>query len=310
MALTDNKITTWTNPIVNEADRPQRSAADMKAIFDSNSNQLKTALNNLIDALTASGAGDIGAKVEGMSGTTIGTLLTELKSLIDDICDDMDALQSAVLPGNDGTLFLADNGEWKLPSVGAAANGVVAGGAAGSLYVKKSQKVYDAEWKSGHDLGLMFASTYDTDNDGVVDKADDADKLGGKAASKYQPAGTYATPDDVSGAVTGHNGAGNAHSALFSKKQTAPVLSSSLPASGAALTANTIYNVSSPVGTYVFTPPASGWAHGTFSTAASVAVSFVSGANYLGEAPAIEASKTYEFDVYNGVWAVQEVVSA
>nr|DAJ71040.1 MAG TPA: H type lectin domain protein [Caudoviricetes sp.] len=194
MALIDNKITTWTNPIVNEADRPQRSAADMKAIFDSNSNQLKTALNNLIDALTASGAGDIGAKVEGMSGTTIGTLLTELKSLIDDICDDLDALQSAVLPGNDGTLFLADNGEWKLPSVGAAANGVVAGGAAGSLYVKKSQKVYDAEWKSGHDLGLMFASTYDTDNDGVVDKADDADKLGGKAASEYQPAGTYAAP--------------------------------------------------------------------------------------------------------------------
>ena len=90
----------------------------------------------------------------------------------------------------------------------------------------------------------------------------------------------------------------------------APTLASSLPASGAALTANTIYNVSSPVGTYVFAPPASGWAHGTFSAAASVAVSFVSGANYLGEAPAIEASKTYEFDVYNGVWAVQEVVSA
>lgn len=91
---------------------------------------------------------------------------------------------------------------------------------------------------------------------------------------------------------------------------TPPVIASSLPASGAALTANTIYNVSSPVGTYVFTPPASGWAHGTFSTAASVAVSFVSGANYLGAAPAIEANKTYEFDVYNGVWAVQEVVSA
>lgn len=91
---------------------------------------------------------------------------------------------------------------------------------------------------------------------------------------------------------------------------TPPVIASSLPASGTALTANTIYNVSSPVDTYVFTPPASGWAHGTFSTAASVAVSFVSGANYLGEAPAIEASKTYEFDVYNGVWAVQEVVSA
>ena len=97
------------------------------------------------------------------------------------------------------------------------------------------------------------------------------------------PAGTYATP---------------------------PASVTVLPTSGAALSANTIYNVSSPVGTYVFTPPASGWAHGVFSTAASVAVSFVSGANYLGEAPAIEASKAYEFDVHNGVWAVQEVVSA
>lgn len=164
--------------------------------------------------------------------------------------------------------------------------------------------------QDGSGTGDMSKSTYDKDNDGVVDKADDADKLGGKAASEYQPAGTYATPDDVSETVSGHNSASNAHSALFNKKQTAPALASSLPASGAALTANTIYNVSSPVGTYVFTPPASGWAHGTFSTAASVAVSFVSGANYLGEAPAIEASKTYEFDVYNGVWAVQEVVSA
>ena len=97
---------------------------------------------------------------------------------------------------------------------------------------------------------------------------------------------------------------------LFNASDSGPRNVSSLPASGAALTANTIYNVASPVGTYVFTPPASGWAHGTFSTAASVAVSFVSGANYLGAAPAIEASKTYEFDVYNGVWAVQEVVSA
>ena len=172
--------------------------------------------------------------------------------------------------------------------------------------------------QDGSGTGDMSKSVYDANGNGAVDNAE---KLGGHAASYfspathnhdsvYQPAGTYATPDDVSEAVSGHNSAGNAHSALFNNKQTAPALASSLPASGAALTANTIYNVSSPVGTYVFTPPTSGWAHGTFSTAASVAVSFVSGANYLGEAPAIEASKTYEFDVYNGIWAVQEVVSA
>ena len=90
--------------------------------------------------------------------------------------------------------------------------------------------------------------------------------------------------------------------------QTPPVMASSLPASGAALTANTIYNVSSPVGTYVFTPPSSGWAHGKFTTGGNVSVSF--SGTFIGAAPAIEASKTYEFDVYNGVWAVQEVVSA
>lgn len=89
---------------------------------------------------------------------------------------------------------------------------------------------------------------------------------------------------------------------------TPPGMASSLPASGAALTANTIYNVSSPVGTYVFTPPASGWAHGMFSTGSSVSVSF--SGTFMGSAPTIEASKAYEFDVFDGVWAVQEVVSA
>lgn len=90
--------------------------------------------------------------------------------------------------------------------------------------------------------------------------------------------------------------------------QAAPITTTILPASGAALTANTIYNVSSPVGTYVFTPPASGWAHGMFSTGSSVSVSF--SGTFMGAAPTIEASKAYEFDVFDGVWAVQEVVSA
>ena len=122
------------------------------------------------------------------------------------------------------------------------------------------------------------------------------------------PAGTYATPDDVSGAVSGHNSAGNAHSALFKNKQTAPASATVLPASGTALTANTIYAVATAVGTYAFTPPATGWAHGKFTTGSSVSVSFAG--TFMGAAPSIEASKTYEFDVLDGVWAVQEVVSA
>ena len=90
--------------------------------------------------------------------------------------------------------------------------------------------------------------------------------------------------------------------------QAAPITTTILPASGTALTANTIYAVAAAVGTYAFTPPVSGWSHGKFTTSSSVSVSF--SGTFIGAAPTIEASKTYEFDVYNGVWAVQEVVSA
>lgn len=87
-----------------------------------------------------------------------------------------------------------------------------------------------------------------------------------------------------------------------------PRLEESLPEFGSSLYENTIYNLSSPVGTQVFNPPGFGWAHGKFTTGSSVSVSF--NGTFIGAAPTIEANKTYEFDVYNGVWAVQEVVSA
>lgn len=87
-----------------------------------------------------------------------------------------------------------------------------------------------------------------------------------------------------------------------------PNTATALPASGTALTANTIYAVADAVGTYAFTPPSSGWAHGKFTTGASVSVSF--SGTFVGAAPTIEASKIYEFDVFDGVWAVQEVVTA
>ena len=90
--------------------------------------------------------------------------------------------------------------------------------------------------------------------------------------------------------------------------QAAPITTTILPASGTALTANTIYAVATAVGTYAFTPPATGWAHGMFTTGDTVSVSF--SGTFVGAAPTIEASKIYEFDVYDGVWAVQEVVSA
>lgn len=90
--------------------------------------------------------------------------------------------------------------------------------------------------------------------------------------------------------------------------QAAPITTTILPDSGTALTANTIYAVAIAVGTYVFTPPDTGWAHGMFTTDSSVSVSF--SGTFMGAAPTIEASKIYEFDVFDGVWAVQEIVTA
>ena len=80
-----------------------------------------------------------------------------------------------------------------------------------------------------------------------------------------------------------------------------------LPESGSSLVEDIIYNAPSPVGTYVFTPPTSGWSHGTFTTGTAPNITFTG--KIVGKLPTFEASKQYEFDVYNGAWIVQEVVT-
>ena len=83
---------------------------------------------------------------------------------------------------------------------------------------------------------------------------------------------------------------------------------SSLPASGTALTGDRIYVVSATVNTYSFRPPANnGWAHGTFTTGTAPNITFTG--KIIGKLPDFAASKQYEFDVYNGAWIVQEVVT-
>ena len=115
------------------------------------------------------------------------------------------------------------------------------------------------------------------------------------------------TPTDINGILKG-DGTKLKKAAPGTDYAVPPATATALPSSGTALTANTIYNVSAAVGTYAFTAPSSGWAHGKFTTGSSVSVSFAG--TFLGTAPTIEASKAYEFDVFDGVWAVQEVVSA
>lgn len=85
-------------------------------------------------------------------------------------------------------------------------------------------------------------------------------------------------------------------------------IASSLPASGTALTGDRIYVVSATVNTYSFRPPANnGWAHGTFTTGTAPSITFTG--KIIGKLPTFEASKQYEFDVLDGAWVVQEVLT-
>lgn len=81
-----------------------------------------------------------------------------------------------------------------------------------------------------------------------------------------------------------------------------------LPPSGYPLDLNTVYTVSAAVDTYAFEPPPEGWAHGTFTTGTTPNITFTG--KIIGKLPDFAASKAYEFDVFDGVWVVQEVVSA
>lgn len=88
-----------------------------------------------------------------------------------------------------------------------------------------------------------------------------------------------------------------------------PQTAVTLPASGTALADNTVYIAPIAVTTYAFTPPTAshGWAHGIFSVGDSPNITFTG--KILGKLPTFESGKQYEFDVFNGAWIVQEVVT-
>lgn len=88
MGLTERKLTDWTQPVSSLDDRPQMTASALKAAFDSNTNQIKPALNGVIDDLTGTGgAGNIGVEaIAGVTGVSVQAMLAALKALID-LCD-------------------------------------------------------------------------------------------------------------------------------------------------------------------------------------------------------------------------------
>lgn len=125
-------------------------------------------------------------------------------------------------------------------------------------------------------------------------------QLGGHEASYYMPASGTAVNATKLG---GHEASYYAIDADYRINT-----STSLPSSGSALSANTIYTPSSNVASYTFRSPGAGkWAHGKF-IAGNTSIYF-NPATFLNEAPTIVSGYYYEFDVYDNVWAVSIVVS-
>ena len=90
MAISSRKIAAFTKLIESLADKPNLGSTTLlKQYFDSSPDELKTALNGLIDDLLAigdgtSGADNIGATtVTGIVGNTVQTILENIKALID-----------------------------------------------------------------------------------------------------------------------------------------------------------------------------------------------------------------------------------
>lgn len=123
MALEDHKIGEWTSPVSAEADRPKRSAAEMKAIFDSNSEDLKRALNALIDELSAGSGGD-GISMSALDGITAGTLRSLLEAIYAEAKEGVrseDIL--AIRLGNVGQLEVTFDGTEWVPVAGSGEGG-------------------------------------------------------------------------------------------------------------------------------------------------------------------------------------------
>ena len=77
MALINRKVNEWERPVSSLENKPKLTAEELKAAFDSNTNQLKPVINGMIDDLTsAEGAGNIGiSQIQGLAGNTVQQVL-------------------------------------------------------------------------------------------------------------------------------------------------------------------------------------------------------------------------------------------
>lgn len=97
MALIDRKINEWSQAVSSLDDKPKMSATDLKAAFDSNTNQLKPEINGIIDDLTgADGASNIGlTAIDNIDGKTVQAVLESLSAFAKTTDDDLAKLSTA-----------------------------------------------------------------------------------------------------------------------------------------------------------------------------------------------------------------------
>lgn len=115
--ITDNQIANYG--VVAAPDKLTGTATENKKVFDRLVREIVTVqYNALVDALTAeSGAGEIGAAVEGLDGETVQELLSALKEYIDNITLQSGSVSSVF--GRAGNI-VAQAGDYTAEMVGAA----------------------------------------------------------------------------------------------------------------------------------------------------------------------------------------------
>lgn len=182
--IEERKIGEWSNPIVNEADRPNRSAADMKAIFDSNANELKDALNGLIDDL-GNGAMQVafteaGERENISAADTLATIMGKLAKFFTDA---QTALNVVKIDAAHPNRFLSADGTYSVPEAGEAVNGLPAGGTPGQHLVKNDDGDYDAEWRDLAPADIGAVSTAEKGANNGVATLDGNGKVNAEQAS-------------------------------------------------------------------------------------------------------------------------------
>lgn len=95
--LTDRKVNDWSQAVSSLEDKPKMNATALKAAFDSNTNQLKPAINGIIDDLTAdNGASNIGLVVSGIDGQNIQTVVRNIAAIAQNAQSKSNSAQSDI----------------------------------------------------------------------------------------------------------------------------------------------------------------------------------------------------------------------